>query len=130
MSNLSKVIIGILAVGLILASIKFAPDITGKFNNWRLKIQKVDDKTNYETIKKVENTCRAMISSYNSDKLRYEQYKDSEDRQERNWGEEAKMRANTTASNYNNYILKNSFLREENIPSDIYRELEYLEYLE
>lgn len=130
MSNLSKVIIGILAVGLILASIKFAPDITWKFNNWRLKIQKVDDKTNYETIKKVENTCRAMISSYNSDKLRYEQYKDSEDRQERNWGEEAKMRANTTASNYNNYILKNSFLREENIPSDIYRELEYLEYLE
>lgn len=130
MSNLSKVIIGILAVGLILASIIFAPSIKENVNNWRYRIQKVDDETNYETIKKVEDTCRAMISSYNSDKLRYEQYKDSEDRQERNWGEEAKMRANTTASNYNNYILKNSFLWEENIPSDIYRELEYLEYLE
>lgn len=127
MSKTNKFLIGILSVIVIGASIKFAPHITGNFNNWRFKVQKVDDKTNYETIKKVEDTCRAMISSYNSDKLRYEQYKDSEDKQERNWGEEAKMRANTTASNYNNYILKNSFVWEENIPSDIYNELEYLE---
>lgn len=37
------------------------------------------------------------------------------------------MRANTTASNYNNYILKNSFVWKDNIPNDIYVSLEYLD---
>lgn len=47
-----------------------------------------------------------MISSYNSDKLIYEQYKDSDDEEKQNWAEQAKMRANKTANTYNNYILK------------------------
>ena len=38
--------------------------------------QKIDDRTSYETRKEVEDTCRTMISSYQSDKLIYEQYKD------------------------------------------------------
>ena len=40
--------------------------------------QKIDDATNYETRKTVEDSCRAMIASYEADKLTYEQYKDSE----------------------------------------------------
>ena len=39
--------------------------------------QKIDDATNYETRKTVEDSCRAMIASYEADKLTYEQYKDS-----------------------------------------------------
>lgn len=127
MNNLRKISIGVISVILIVVLVIFAPGIKGKINNWKYNIQKVDDVTNYETIKKVEDTCRAMISSYNSDKLRYEQYKDSDDKEERSWGEQAKMRANTTASNYNNYILKNSFIWKDNIPNDIYMNLEYLE---
>lgn len=127
MSNLIKARIGFLLAGVIVLSILFAPGITAIVNNWSYRIQKVDDVTNYETIKKVEDTCRAMISSYNADKLRYEQYKNSEEKEERSWGEQAKMRANTTASNYNNYILKNSFIWKDNIPSDIYMNLEYLD---
>lgn len=88
--------------------------------------QKIDDATNYDTIKKVEDTCRAMISSYESDKLTYEQYKDSDNEEKQSWAEQAKMRANKTSSTYNNYILENSFVWAGNIPSDIKDELEYL----
>ncbi len=89
--------------------------------------QKIDDATNYETIKKVEDTCRAMIASYESDKLTYEQYKISTNEEKQSWAEQAKMRANKTASSYNNYILKNSFVWNGNIPSDIRMKLPYLE---
>lgn len=88
--------------------------------------QKIDDRTNYETRKTVEDSCRAMIASYESDKLTWMQYKDSEDPEHQSWGEQAKMRANRTASNYNNYILKNSYVWEGNIPEDIQTDLEVL----
>ena len=68
-----------------------------------------------------------MIASYESDKLTYEQYKDSENEEKQSWAEQAKMRANNTASTYNNYMLKNSYVWENNIPSDIKAELEFIE---
>lgn len=88
--------------------------------------QKIDDRTNYDTMKTVEDSCRAMIASYEADKLTWMQYKDSEDSEQRSWADQAKMRANRTASNYNNYILKNSYVWDGNIPSDILSELEVL----
>lgn len=102
---------------------------TGKamWNNWFHAVQKVDDDTNYKTRKKVEDTCRSMISSYKSDKLTYEQYKDSDNEEKQSWAEQAKMRANKTASTYNNYILKNSYVWENNVPSDIYITLSYID---
>lgn len=103
------------------------PSGVSAWNNWFGTVQKADDDTNYETLKKVEDTCRSMISSYNSDKLTYEQYKDSNDEEKQNWAEQAKMRANKTASTYNNYILKNDYIWQNNIPADIYRELLYID---
>jgi len=96
----------------------------GVFNTYKYNVQKVDDSTNYATLKQVEDTCRAMISSYESDKLTYEQYRDSDSEEKQGWAEQAKMRANKTAISYNNYILKNNFVWKENIPNDIYKELE------
>lgn len=87
---------------------------------------KIDEATDYKTIKKVEDTCRAMISSYESDKTVYEQYKDSDDKTKNEWAEQAKMRANKTASTYNNYILENSFVWANNVPKDIDDKLEIL----
>lgn len=89
--------------------------------------QKIDDATNYEIRKTVEDSCRAMIASYEADKLTYEQYKDSENDEQRSWADQAKMRANRTASNYNNYILKNSYVWSGNIPEDILAELPIIE---
>lgn len=99
----------------------------GVLNTYEYNVQKVDDATNYKTIKEVEDTCRAMISSYESDKLTYEQYKDSDSEEKQSWAEQAKMRANKTATTYNNYILKNSFVWKDNVPSDIYMKLEIIE---
>ena len=96
------------------------------WNNWFHDVKKADDATNYEIKKHVEDTCRAMISSYESDRLTYEQYKDSESEEQRSWAEQAKMRANKTAATYNNYILENGYVWADNIPSDIRYELEYI----
>lgn len=114
----------ILIVGL---PIFFSATKIGKtiWNNWRYGLEEVDEKT-YENQKEVEDTCRAMIASYTQDKLVYEQYKDSEVEEERSWANNAKIRANNTAATYNNYILKNNYVWQENVPSDIYMELGYL----
>ena len=107
----------------------FGATPTGKaiWNNWFHAVQKVDDDTNYKTKKKVEDTCRAMIASYNADKLTYEQYRDGDSEEKQGWAEQAKMRANKTASTYNNYILKNEYIWKGHVPSDIYMALPYME---
>ena len=97
------------------------------WNSWFCLVQKADDATNYETLKQVEDTCRSMIASYEADRLTYEQYKNSEDDEQQSWAEQAKMRANRTASTYNNYILENSYVWSGNVPNDIDSELDYLE---
>jgi len=119
--NKASWIVGAVFLGLLLFLL--TPFGSGILNNYLFKMQKVDDATNYETIKEVEDTCRAMISSYESDKLTYKQYKDSESKEKQSWAEQAKMRANKTASTYNNYILKNSFVWKDNTPTDILEEL-------
>lgn len=96
------------------------------WNLWFGHVQKVDDATNYETRKKVEDTCRAMVSSYEADRLTWEQYKDSDSEEKQGWAEQAKMRANKTAATYNNFILENSYVWSGNVPDDIKEELEYL----
>ena len=94
--------------------------------DWQNDLKKVEEGS-YATQKEVEDTCRAMIASFNSDKLIYEQYKDSDAEEERSWANNAKIRANQTASTYNNYILKNSYVWSGNVPSDIKLQLDYIE---
>ena len=126
MSNKTIAAIAAVCIGLILF---FAVNPLGvmSWNSWFGLVQKADDATNYETLKQVEDTCRAMIASYEADRLTYEQYKNSKDDEQRSWAEQAKMRANRTASTYNNYILENSYVWSGNVPEDIDSELDYLE---
>ncbi len=124
------IVLGIILIAVVVGlTIYFTATPNGRtvINNYRTSLKQADDKSVYETRKKVEDTCRSMISSYNADKLIYEQYKDSEVDEERSWANNAKIRANQTASTYNNYILKNSFVWEDNVPSDIYMNLSYLQ---
>lgn len=88
--------------------------------------RKIDDRTSYDTMKKVEDTCRSMIASYKTDKATYDMYKESDNPEKQSWAEQAKMRANKTANTYNEYILKNSYVWEENIPEDIDRSLQII----
>lgn len=106
--------------------ISFFPSGRALINSYDNMMKKVDDRTLYETRKKVEDTARASITSYKTDKATYEQYKDSDDREKQSWAEQAKMRANKTANIYNEYMLKNSYVFDGNIPSDINYQLEIL----
>lgn len=108
----------------ILAGIIVGGTLGGWFKTWfKNKVewvdQKIEDRTSYDTMKKVEDTCRSMIASYKTDKATYDMYKDSDNEEKQSWAEQAKMRANKTANTYNEYILKNSFVFEGNIPTDI-----------
>lgn len=116
----------ILAILLVAVIVSFTPWGRAIWNNQMYAVQKTDDATNYNTIKMVEDSCRAMQVSYTKDKLAYEQYKASTSGQKQEWAEQAKMRANATAAKYNEYMLKNSFKWNGNIPGDIADELPYL----
>ena len=121
--------IGIIVLVILLSVVSV---FLGWFNTWKTnKIeyvdQKIEDATSYETRKTVEDSCRAMVASYEADKLAWEQYNGSENSEQQSWADQAKMRANRTASNYNNYVLKNSYVWDGNIPSDILEELPVVE---
>ena len=128
MDKLTKTLGIIFLVATVALSIGYCtPSGRAAVNKYFFAVQKADDATGYKTKKKVEDTCRAMIASYESDKMTYEQYKDSENEEKQSWAEQAKMRANKTASTYNNYLLENSFIWEDNIPEDIKYQLEVIE---
>lgn len=118
----------IVLVVLILVSYCFTgcASMTGRYHSWRNDIKQTADSTRYETRKQVEDTCRATIVSYESDRLMWEQYKDSESAEQRGWADAAKIRANKAALTYNEYFLKNSYVFEGNIPADIRTQLEIL----
>ncbi|MGV3311306.1 hypothetical protein ACEE16_05095 [Streptococcus suis] len=104
----------------------FSPQIRGILNQKEYEVQKVNEQTSYKIRKNVEDTARSMISSYQNDKLAYEQYKDSDNKEHQSWAQSYKQRANSTATKYNEYILKNSYVWEGSIPTDIDMELEVL----
>lgn len=130
---MSKFKIGFIAAILVIVFIGlplfFNVTPTGKalWNNWFHSVQVADDNTNYDTRQTVEDTCRSMIATYEADKLSYEQYVGSDDKEERSWAAQAKMRANRTAATYNNYILKNNYVWKNDVPRDIVMELPYIE---
>ena len=128
MSNTEKVLTVFLVVlALVVGFFCITPAGVALRNGYGYAVQKVDDATSYQTRKKVEDTCRAMIANYEADRISYEQYKDNPDPEKQGWAEQAKMRANRTAASYNEYYLKNSFVWSGAVPSDIRCSLPYLE---
>ena len=129
---MNKVIAGLLCllvVILLFCTVFFSCFPAGRalWNSWFFAVQKADDTTAYNSRKLVEDTCRAMIASYTSDSLIYQQYKDSNNEEKLSWAEQAKMRANKTAASYNEYVLKNSFIWNGNVPADIRVPLPFLD---
>lgn len=128
MTKKEKIILCVIGIVALLAiSCAISPEWRKEVNGIIYGIRKADDATNYNTIKHVEDTCRAMIASYEADKLTWMQYKDSESEEQRGWAAQAMMRANRTAATYNAYILKNGFVWADNVPEDISEALPYLE---
>lgn len=120
MGKVGTVLVTIVSIILVLAVIffGFTPGGRSIWNTYEHSMEKSDE-NRYETKKQVEDTARSMMASYKTDISTYEQYKDSDNEEKKSWAEQAKMRANRTANSYNEYILKNSYVWKDNIPSDI-----------
>lgn len=123
MSSRSKLII-IIVIGLLITSF-LIPEGIRKWIQYNNDL-KEELELSYEEKKKVEDACRSMVVSYNSDKLTYEQYINSESEEKVGWAEQAKIRANKTALSYNEYVLKNKHIWKDNVPDDIQTELEII----
>lgn len=124
---LCKLIVVVTIVVILLGCFYVTPWGRAVINSVDYANHKIDETTSYALKKEVEDTCRAMIASYEADRLTYEQYNGVANDEKQSWADQAKMRANTTASNYNNYILKNKFVWNGNVPPDIRIELQYLQ---
>ena len=128
METLARIVAAFLVLLLIVGMVaSCTPSGRAALNTWQHELHKVDDATRYQTRKQVEDTCRATIVSYESDRLTWEQYKDSESAEQRGWAAAAKIRANKAALTYNEYFLKNRYVFEGNIPADLRGALELLE---
>lgn len=126
MKKLTAEILALFLALVIMTSLAGCASMVGAINEWEHEIRKVDDATNYHTRKQVEDQCRATIVSYETDRLTWLQYKDSESAEQRSWAEAARTRANKAALTYNEYFLKNSYVFEGNIPADIREDLPLL----
>lgn len=121
-----SIVIGSILLIVIGLAIYFNATPSGKkaWAEYQDNIQQAEDEGDYETRKKVEDTCRSMIASYKTDKLTYETYKDSDDAVLKSSANSARIRANQTANTYNEYVLKNSYVWKDNVPDDIVSTLE------
>lgn len=115
----------IAAIVIIILMANNVPGTRSALNDYDYELEKADENT-YENRKKVEDTCRAYIASYEADKVTYYTTIDSGNHIDIATANAAKIRANRTAAVYNEYYLKNSFVWEGNVPDDIKTELEYI----
>lgn len=117
--NKKFVVGGIIGALVIVILVVAAPDIRRAYNNWRHGVNVAHDETDYETLRSVENTARAMISSWNADRNRWLLYNESDDATQQEWASQARMRANNTASTFNNFILENNYIWRHGVPEDL-----------
>ena len=89
------------------------------WNTYWHDVEKADDNTSYENRKKVEDTARAYISSYNADVDIYNTYCNNENENMKSYAESARIRAIQTANSYNDYLQKNSYVWADNMPDDL-----------
>lgn len=68
-----------------------------------------------------------MIASYKTEVASYDQYKFRDNEEKQSWAEQAKIRVNRTGNSYNEYILKNSYIWENNITMEIVYSLPMVE---
>lgn len=111
----------ILAFIAIIVVLFFSATTIGRtvWNTYCHDVEKADDNTSYENRKKVEDTARAYISSYNADVDIYNTYCNNENENMRSYAESARIRAIQTANSYNDYLQKNSYVWADNMPDDL-----------
>ena len=94
----------------------WSPGFRATWNRQQHRVQKADDATRYETLRTVEDTCRAMQASYQADVSAYRAYADAGDTE---LATQMLIRINRTACTYNEYVRKNSYVWRGQVPKDI-----------
>lgn len=94
------------------------------WNEAKYRNQVAFTETDYATLKKVEDTCRAEIATYEAYVAAYEAYQVAGQTQN---ALTTKISANNVASRYNSYILKNNYIWGKNVPLDIRDKLPLLD---
>lgn len=127
MRKFHVVLISVGATILLGTGIFFGATPTGRriITGYNYDMEKAGE-NNYENRKKVEETLRSYYASYKADKAAYEMYKDETDEYYVRLAQSYRVRANNTATTYNEYFTKNSFVFANNIPSDLPRHLELI----
>jgi|GEM_PF-609516 len=113
-------VMGVIAAVLIPTCVNMTKTGRGLWNNQMYGVQKVDDATRYSTLKDVEDTCRSMQASYKADVVTAAMYTKAGNAE---WAHQVAIRANRTATSYNEFVLKNSFVWKGAVPEDIAAEL-------
>lgn len=109
-------IIGILILALAPAFVNVTKTGRGLWNRQMYGVQKVDDATRYSTLRDVEDTCRTMQASYAADVGAYKAYVAAG---QADIAVQVLIRANRTATTYNEFVRKNSYVWKGAIPADI-----------
>ena len=87
----------------------------------------ITDEITDEQRKEVEDTCRAMISSWETDAEQYRRYKNSDTAEYKELAEQSRINANITATSYNDYILLNGYVFGDTLPDGVYAVIEIIE---
>ena len=118
-----SVIIGFIVV---ILAIVFGPSIVRSVNDWRADMDVAHYETDLDTLVQLEDRARATVSQWIAAYTRYEQFKDSDDREERNWANSAQMQANNLAATYNTFMLEHSATWVRGIPDGLQERLPLL----
>ena len=112
-------VIGIMLITMLIVGVLYfglTPTGRSVWNQYRTTMHKVDDRITDEQRMQVENMCYSMMTYWDLDALAYTQYKDIDPER----AEVAKSSANRMADRYNEYIFKNGYVFQGNMPNDIY----------
>ena len=121
-----SIVFGGIALGLliIVLALIFAPPWIRARNEYRATLQRIHAETCPDMLRAQERQARNMIASWEADRDQWLMFRDSDNQEERNWANGALMRANRTASSFNNFMLEHSWIH--GIPDDIAESLPML----
>jgi len=124
---LAAILLIVLLVAVLFGAAMAVPGSRKWINEYVFLLESVDQETDYQNRKNVEDTARAMIANYNARKLEFMQYKDAPlDSSDYRRAADAMTAANNIASTYNNYITQNNYIFKGNLPDDIPLFLPYI----
>ena len=123
---MKKVLIWVSICAVVLAIPLYFHFVPNGITTWSKWTAKSANQDMAETKTEVEKNCRTWIADYETQTLMYEQYRESSNADQQVLASAAKQKANEIADKYNDYFLRNKYVWDKNIPSDIWLSMDTL----